>query len=56
MTCRERLEQFLRENGVAYELIGHREAYTAQEIAAEEHVSGYDFAKVVILPPLMGSW
>ncbi len=48
MTCRELLEQFLREHGVAYELIGHREAYTAQEIAAEEHVSGYDFAKVVI--------
>lgn len=48
MTCRERLEQFLRDHSVAYALIAHREAYSAQEIAAEEHVSGYDFAKVVI--------
>ncbi len=48
MTCREQLEQFFRERGVAYELIRHQEAYTAQEVAAEEHVSGYDFAKVVI--------
>ncbi len=48
MTCRERLEQFLRDHGVAYDLIGHREAYSAQDVAAEEHVSGYEFAKVVI--------
>jgi Ala-tRNA(Pro) deacylase len=48
MTCRERLEQFLHDHGVAYELSGHREAYSAQDVAAEEHVSGYEFAKVVI--------
>ena len=48
MTCRERLEQYFRERGVRYQVRTHPEAYTAQEVAAAEHVSGYRVAKVVI--------
>lgn len=45
---RERLEAYLREQGVRYEVTPHAEAYTAQEVAAAEHVPGRQFAKVVI--------
>ncbi|MGH2454409.1 MAG: aminoacyl-tRNA deacylase [Candidatus Rokuibacteriota bacterium] len=48
MSCRERLEQFFRERGVKFQVVTHPEVYTAQEVAAVEHVSGYDVAKVVI--------
>lgn len=49
MTCRERLERIFHELGVAYRVTPHRLAYTAQDVAASEHVSGYDVAKVVIV-------
>lgn len=48
MRGRERLESYLREHGVKYEVTPHPEAYTAQEVAAVEHVPGRMFAKVVI--------
>ncbi len=48
MRGRERLETYLREHGVRYELTPHPEAYTAQEVAAAEHVPGRQFAKVVM--------
>lgn len=48
MRGRERLEAYLREQGVRYEVTPHPEAYTAQEVAAVEHVPGRQFAKVVI--------
>jgi Ala-tRNA(Pro) deacylase len=48
MTCRQRLEKMLDEAGVAHELVTHRLAYTAQEVADAEHISGYDVAKVVM--------
>lgn len=48
MRGRERLEAYLREHGVRYEVKLHPEAYTAQEVAASEHVPGRQFAKVVI--------
>jgi Ala-tRNA(Pro) deacylase len=48
MRGRERLEAYLREQGVRYEVTPHAEAYTAQEVAAAEHVPGRQFAKVVI--------
>ncbi len=48
MTCRERLEQYFRENGVRYELTTHPEVYTAQEVAAVQHVPGRLVAKVVM--------
>jgi Ala-tRNA(Pro) deacylase len=47
--CRDRLEKYLREHHATYEVQQHREAYTAQEIAAAEHVSGSKFAKVVMV-------
>ena len=48
MDGRERLESYLRENGVAFEIQEHPTAYTAQKVAASEHVSGRMFAKVVM--------
>jgi len=47
MTCRERLEQLFREAGVKFKVTSHPEVYTAQEVAAVEHVSGYAMAKTV---------
>ena len=38
----------LSEHGVAFETYSHPAAYTAQEVAAEEHVSGYVMAKAVL--------
>jgi Ala-tRNA(Pro) deacylase len=48
MPC-EKLLEFLDENGVAYEMIEHSRAYTAQEIADQAHVSGKQFAKTVMV-------
>jgi len=48
MTCKK-LTGFLDENTVKYISIQHSRAYTAQEIAESAHISGNDFAKVVIL-------
>ena len=43
------IEEFLTNKGVEYEVIRHELAYTAQEAAAADHVSGYLFAKTVIV-------
>jgi len=48
MTCKERLEKYLRENGVPFQSMTHPEVYTAQEVAAAQHVPGKQLAKVVI--------
>jgi Ala-tRNA(Pro) deacylase len=48
MTCRERLETYFREQGVKYHVQAHPEVYTAQEVAAVEHVPGRLMAKVVV--------
>lgn len=48
MECRERLEGYLREHGVSFEVQDHRPAFTAQKVAASEHVPGRMFAKVVM--------
>jgi Ala-tRNA(Pro) deacylase len=48
LSGRERLESYLRENGVSFEVEEHPTAYTAQKIAATEHVPGRMFAKVVM--------
>ncbi len=42
------IHEFLREAHVAYTIVPHRPAYTAQEEAAAVHVPGRDWAKVVI--------
>jgi Ala-tRNA(Pro) deacylase len=44
-----KIDQYLREQGVTFEHHTHGSAYTAQELAAIEHVSGYDVAKPVIV-------
>jgi Ala-tRNA(Pro) deacylase len=48
MPC-EKLLEYLDENGASYELFEHAEAYTAQEIADEAHISGKQFAKTVMV-------
>lgn len=44
-----RLREFLEANHVQYSVHPHKEAYTAQEIAALQHVKGRALAKVVIV-------
>jgi len=48
MTCKK-LKQYLDDQNVKYVSVNHSRAYTAQEIAESAHVSGNDFAKVVML-------
>lgn len=43
------LKEYLATNHVRYELIEHQEKFTAQELAAAEHVPGREQAKVVIM-------
>jgi Ala-tRNA(Pro) deacylase len=49
MKCRERLEKYLRENGVGFEVMTHAQAFTMQEVAASLSVPGSQTAKVVIV-------
>jgi Ala-tRNA(Pro) deacylase len=49
MKCRERLEAYLRENGVGFEVMIHAQAFTMQEVAASLSVPGGQTAKVVIV-------
>lgn len=49
MTCKERLEAYLREHQVAFHEQHHITAYTAQALAAAEHVPGKMVAKVVMV-------
>ena len=44
-----RAKEYLDQHNVSYQHDVHRIAYTAQEVAAEEHVSGKMVAKTVIL-------
>ena len=49
MNCKERLEAYLRESKVPFQVVHHPLAYTAQEVAAAEHVPGQMLAKVVMV-------
>jgi Ala-tRNA(Pro) deacylase len=49
MKCRERMEKYLREHGVGFEVKTHEQAFTMQEVAAALHVPGNQVAKVVIV-------
>ena len=49
MNCKQRLEEYLRENEVPYQAQHHPRAITAQEVAATEHVPGRMFAKTVMV-------
>lgn len=49
MTCRERLEAYLLQQHVPFEVQRHRTAYTAQEVAASEHIPSKMVAKAVMV-------
>ena len=48
MSCREKLEAYLRDNGVPFQVQHHPVAFTAQKVAASEHIPGKMMAKVVM--------
>ena len=49
MDCKQGLEALLRDRGVEYWSHYHAVAYSAQETAEKDHVSGRSFAKPVIV-------
>ncbi len=49
MPILQKLREFLDENKVTYKVLEHRPAFTAQEVAAAQHVPGKQLAKVVML-------
>ena len=49
MKCRDRLENYLRENQVRFEEHHHPRAVSAQEVAASEHIPGRMLAKTVMV-------
>lgn len=50
------IEEYLKDQGVEFEVIEHEQAFTAQEVAAAEHVTGHKFAKPVIADGAEGSY
>jgi Ala-tRNA(Pro) deacylase len=44
-----KLKEFLDANRVHYEVRSHRTAYTAQQVANEEHIPGREMAKIVMV-------
>ena len=49
MSITAEIERYLKDQSVDYEVIEHPAAYTAPQEAAASHVSGYEWAKTVIL-------
>jgi Ala-tRNA(Pro) deacylase len=49
MTVLKKLKDYLDKNQVSYEVGYHQRVYTAQEIAAAQHVPGKELAKVVMV-------
>jgi Ala-tRNA(Pro) deacylase len=49
MTILRNLKDYLEKNGVSYEVGFHPEVFTAQEIAAAQHIPGKEMAKVVMV-------
>jgi Ala-tRNA(Pro) deacylase len=48
MQCKDQLEAFLRNNAVPFQVQHHPLAYTAQEVAASEHIPSQIMTKVVM--------
>ncbi len=44
-----KLREYLDTQNVPYEVLSHRQAFTAQEVAQAQHVPGRDLAKVVMV-------
>ena len=49
MTVSRKLKEYLDANGVNYDVMTHRAAFTAQEVAAAQGVTGWQVAKSVVL-------
>jgi Ala-tRNA(Pro) deacylase len=49
VNCKDRLEAYLREKQVPFDVRHHPRAITAQEVAASEHVPGKMLAKTVMV-------
>ena len=49
MTVSKRLKECLEANNVEYHIMTHKVAYTAQEVAAAQGVTGWQVAKSVVL-------
>ncbi len=45
----QQLKQYLDEQEVRYVTVRHSPAFTAQEVAASAHISGYEMAKTVMI-------
>ena len=54
MPLNERARVILDDAKVEYETLPHREAFTAQGVAAASHVSGWQLAKVVVVTTARG--
>lgn len=48
MTCRDKLENYFHEQHIPYQMQQHPIAFTAQDVAAREHLPGKLVAKVVL--------
>ena len=51
-----RVKTFLDDQHVAYEVVPHREAFTAQGVAASVHSSGWSMAKVLVVKDAKGHY
>lgn len=49
MTVSKRLKEFLDSNGIEYHVMTHKVAYTAQDVAAKQGITGWQMAKSVVL-------
>jgi len=49
MTILKKLRDYFEKNQVAYEVGFHPEVFTAQEIAAAQHIRGKEMAKVIMV-------
>jgi len=49
MAAPQWVRMMLQMRGIPFEELHHEEAYTAQEVAQQEHVSGHRVAKVVVV-------
>ncbi|HXE75615.1 MAG TPA: YbaK/EbsC family protein [Candidatus Xenobia bacterium] len=45
----QRLKDFLDRHEIGYDVMHHDPAFTAQELAARMHISGFEFTKVVVV-------
>jgi Ala-tRNA(Pro) deacylase len=49
MAISKKLKELFDKNNIKFDVEKHKELFTAQEVAASEHITGYEFAKVVML-------